>query len=104
MKIIWEYIKKLLLNLIAIIFCLVRHICRLKGEILSYVLFSVGIMMPFVVDDKLTWLTALSFSASFAGVLLGIYNYKLSKQRKRQERLRQLIELSNRRKDSWWLI
>lgn len=80
-------------------FCLIRHICRLKGEILSYVLFSAGIMIPLVMDNKLTWQIALSLSASFAGVLLGIYNYQLSKERKRQERLRQLIELSNRIKD-----
>ena len=78
---------------------LIRHICRLKGGILSYVLFSAGIMIPLVMDNKLTWQTALSVSASFAGVLLGIYNYQLSKERKRQERLRQLIELSNRIKD-----
>lgn len=77
-------------------FCLIRHICRLKGEILSYVLFSAGIMIPLVMDNKLTWQIALSLSASFAGVLLGIYNYQLSKERKRQERLRQLIELSKR--------
>lgn len=80
-------------------FCLIRHICRLNGEILSYVLFSAGIMIPLVMDNKLTWQIALSLSASFAGVLLGIYNYQLSKERKRQERLRQLIELSNRIKD-----
>lgn len=100
MKIIGEYIKKLLLNLIAIIFCLIKHICRLKGEILSFALFSAGILIPFVVDNKLTWQTALSLSASFAGVLLGIYNYQLSKQRKRQERLRQLRKLSSRIKDN----
>lgn len=60
---------------------------------------SAGIMIPLVMDNKLTWQIALSLSASFAGVLLGIYNYQLSKERKRQERLRQLIELSNRIKD-----
>lgn len=73
---------------------IINHISCLKGEILAYFLFSAGIVAFFAFDDN--WKRALALSVSFAGVLLGIYNYQLSKDRKRKEKINQLLELSKK--------